>query len=353
MDLLDALPTDAADEPIVPREPAVVVPYSIQLPDELVRKIFEHVVCSSVYTARHLMLVSRWVRTWLITTFYETQNCQTRADLERLLRRPDSILARIRNLRVNIRNDAMMHELFLRAPNVERLAVPIEALSHRQAQPFPDEMAATLREVETVAPDYNSGLDCIIYKPAFSAVTHLRLAYPLVPIVTYLTKGWTERNTPSGEELTVVVLPALTHLAFDATYLYSCQDAQSSVENLVNYCQRIVNARRGTRLGASTTAELQVLALVLAPTYALEADKSLVYIQPRPELRPARPEDRGLYNFRQYLLESGIPGVKVLQTASRKTVGRFSDWKARANGESGFWERIECEGQVGVPRLAA
>jgi len=329
---------DVIDAPPAPRAYPTLVPFTVTLPDELLRHVFEIAATNSKYDAKNIMLVARWVRLWMLHTFFASQRILSKKDLQKLLNRPDSLLAHVRSLRVSFFQQNLMRQLLQRTSGLERLALCHEALvqtrklhSGDNRIAYPDALSKTLREIETTNvgqfgwPSQACGLDHV----AFANVTHARLGIPCVPIIHQLA------------DKTLVVLPSLTHLAFDVS-LYD-EHHRAELEPIVAALRVLVSS--------PARDNLQVLALELAPVPAQHVRTNPIYLRHGiVHLRYHWTGDGIWYDWRRYWLELGLHRTKVVQIPRKQVVSRPADWAARGMGRAGFWERVEKYGQVALPR---
>lgn len=226
-DFLDLIPPRP---PSPPPAASPVQPYSIELPDELLRHIFELAVVANPHTARQLMLASKWVRAWVVRAFYETAFVKARAHLKQLAAQPDRLLAKMRSLWVGLRPSQTVHELLARTPGVINLAI----MPNRGLPQLHDVIPSTmrLREFEVVQmPGRSFNMDMDLSSAAFGALTHLRLGR--------LQKSLLDQLASSDNP----VLPCLTHLAVDSVTVASAD------------CRRI--------LDAPSRVDLQMLVVVI------------------------------------------------------------------------------------------
>lgn len=174
--------------------PPPVQPYAVELPDELLRHIFELAVVLNPHTEPQLMLVSKWVRAWVERAFYEIAFVRGHAHRRQLAARPDHLLAKTRNLWLDLRASQAERELLARMPGVTSLAIGLVTPHLHRLLP----VAMRLRELDGL--DVGSGVTVDLSPTAFDALTHLRLARLFSTTVAQLASS---------------VLPALTHLAVD------------------------------------------------------------------------------------------------------------------------------------------
>jgi len=127
----DPFDINLVDAPPGPRPYTLTVPltpFTVTLPDEILRIVFEMSIFDSQYAANQLMLVARWVQLWLLQTFYTLQRIISKKHLQRLILRPNSLLAHVRSIHVCFYHRKLLRELLERSPNLERLAVCHDAL---------------------------------------------------------------------------------------------------------------------------------------------------------------------------------------------------------------------------------
>jgi len=216
----DPFDVNLVDVPPGPRPYTLIAPltpFTVTLPDKILRIVFEMPIFDSQYAAKQLMLVARWVRLWLLQTFYALQRIVSKKHLQRLLLRPNSLLTHFRSIHVGFYHRKLLCELLERTPNLERLAVCQDALlapstrivnAESKYKPYPDALSSTLRELETTSNGYWSSLGTAVYDlapVAFRNVTHARLGFSYLSMLRQLSD--TEQ----------VILPFLTHLAFDVS----------------------------------------------------------------------------------------------------------------------------------------
>lgn len=179
--------------------PPPVQPYAVELPDELLRHIFELAFDSNPHTARQLMLVSKWVRAWVVRAYYEITFVKARGHLRQLAARPDRLLAKTRCLWIGLSPAQAVRELLARTPGVTSLAMGMPNLPAPLHYVLPS--AVRLRELEILDVGFGVALD--LAAPVFSALTHLRLEQLHTVTVAQLAS-----SVPP-------ILPALTHFAVD------------------------------------------------------------------------------------------------------------------------------------------
>lgn len=292
---------DSFLELVPPHPPSISTefaqPFSVDLPDELLRVIFEAAVVSDMRTSRKLLGTAKWIRDWIARDVFTTQYIRTHGDMHYLFLQPDTTLALVRNLWVNIRSQRLP-ALLARMPHVERLALCISA-ARAYGNPRGSAFAAPmpLREFEFVSPEpglYDPELFLrSLRRPTFR-LTHLRLGY-----LTYSSAYWISYFLPARG----ATLPHLTHLAYDA-------DGAAPL--------RMAAYRE--LLASQNFPVLRVLVVVVPD--AAEA---------------------------QRLLAFGLPRLVVLVDPPGHS--RTRDWKARSDGKPGFWERAEALGVCSASHL--
>lgn len=279
-------------------------PFSVDLPDELLRVIFEAAVVSDMRTARKLLGTAKWIRDWIARDVFTTQYIRRHGDMHYLFLQPDATLALVRNLWVNIRSQRLP-ALLARTPHVERLALCISA-ARKYGNPPGSAFAAPmpLRELEFVSPEPCYQFDegqffRSLHQPTFR-LTHLRLDY-ITATNAYWISHFLEPRGPT--------LPHLTHLAYDADL--------ASPPRMTVYRDL---------LASRNLPALRVFAVVV------------------PDGSEARQHADRLLRFR-------LPRLVVLVDPPNqsRTQSRARDWKARSNGKGGFWERVEVLGEFTSP----
>ncbi|EJD37477.1 hypothetical protein AURDEDRAFT_173450 [Auricularia subglabra TFB-10046 SS5] len=270
-------------------------PRPVDLPYELMRVIFELAVVSDMRTSRRLLATAKWIRAWIARDVFTTQLVRTHRDMNYLFHQSDADLALVRNLWVNIRSQRLPG-LLARMPHVERLALCISA-ARMYGNPPVSVFAAPipLREFEFVAPEPTfllgpSAPYRVLRQPTFR-ITHLRLDF------IHGGNGYSVAEYLHSQAPT---FPHLTHLAYDAFVAYPPK-------------RHIY----GDILASPALPALQVFAIVVS------------------DGRDAQPQvDR--------LLSLHLERLVVLVDPPRQS--RTRDWKARAEGHGGFWERVETLG---------
>lgn len=276
-------------------------PCAVDLPDELLRVIFDAAVDSDMRTSRKLLATAKWIRACIGREVFTTQYIRTHEDVAFLVRQPDTSLALVRNLWVNVRSQRLP-ALLARMPHVERLALSVRA-ARRYGNPCGSAFSAPLplREFEFVSPgpSYVCDADVIYYRlrqPTFR-LTHVRLGYINNGTAHWLAQFFYEDGP---------ALLDLTHLALDAcpeypTWPSVCDALEASV-----------------RLPA-----LRVIAVVV----------------------PAGVKDAQAHM--DIFLGLRVPQLVVLLDPPGHP--RTRDWKARSDGKRGFWERVAALGVAAPP----
>ncbi|KZV83363.1 hypothetical protein EXIGLDRAFT_728451 [Exidia glandulosa HHB12029] len=298
--MLDLVPprSSSPPPPSPPPSPRVVLPYSGDLPDELLRQIFELAVILNRHTAKNFMQVSKWVRAWVIHAFYEIVFVKNDDQIYPLASRPEHLLAKIQSLHNALRLKKHSVEFLQRLPNIKQLALqrlprnhhsrPLEQLLH------PD---VRLREFVLLNVERGSYRSDVHYpfmtfsSPTFSTLTHLRLGHVYKNLVDQLASS------------AVPVLPVLTHLSFDAC----AEDGERAADDY----RRI--------LGAPSRVDLQMLVVVVFP---------------------------GGETHTAQLFALRLSRLVVLMDSAGPLKSRGGEWLAAARGESGFWERAARLGRT-------
>ena len=330
-------------DPQAGSEPTPLVPFTIELPDEVLRTVFEIAVEERRHEAKQLMLVARWVRLWLVQTYFATLRVITKKQVQKLLLRPASLLAHIKALHVGLYHQRLVDKLLESTPYLERLAIRSEAFippstptseAESERSRFADNLQATLRELEIT---FIGQLDTIStavfdFSPtAFNNVTHARLGLPYLSILRQLER----QEDP--------VLPSLTHLAFDVSNVALHLTRTRELGPVIDALQAMVSS--------PARSNLQVLALELEPVTQKHMRNKPVYFRSgRLYVRYYQWGGAWWYDGRRYWLELALPKSKVLQMTKEKAIGRRADWNARGLGRKGFWERVEECGEVALPR---
>ncbi|KZV81631.1 hypothetical protein EXIGLDRAFT_730819 [Exidia glandulosa HHB12029] len=301
--MLDLVPPRS---PSPPRSPRAIIPYAVDMPDELLRQIFELAVISNRYAARNLMQVSKWVRAWVIRAFYEIAFVKSNTEVQTLAKRPDRLLAKVQSLWIGPRLKKPGMEVLARMPNITSLALPQPSPKPVDALLHPD---VRLREL-TLSSYCSALFGSDRYHPLMSfststlcTLTHLRLGHVYENLISQLT---------SSE---VPVLPLLTHLSFDA-YHGDSIPRENGVPG-ARGCRPADEYRR--ILEAPSRIDLQILVVVVFPGEELHTAE---------------------------LLAMRLPRLVVLIETTGPLKSRGGEWLAAARGERGFWERAARDGRT-------
>jgi len=272
-----------------------LVPYT-PLPTELLRPVFEMAALKSRHTTRCLLLVSNWVREWVLRVIFGVTVLRTKcythdvcAKLPRLNR--DFVKQHMTHLAVPVALQRDVLSVLGLMPGLLHLAI-----RHRFANGtrFPENLRLQSLEMLDDQHSRNASLDQFSPRqPAFQHVTHLRLGY---------LDGGIAANLLSLEEGTLVSFPALIHLAFAHSDLPAPCDL-----GLVD-----------RRLRNMDCAQFCLLLFEMRPNLKL----ACMCVT---ECRPACADT--------------IRDSKFCVLVTSPTTGdRLRDWRRRALGEQGFWD---------------
>lgn len=293
--MLDLVPPRS---PSPPPSPRVVLPYAVDLPSELLLRIFELGVISNRHAAKNLMQVSNWVRTSVTSAFYEIAFVKNDDQIWTLAWLPEDSLTKIQSLYIALRLKKHSVKLLQRLPNIKQLALQRLPRNHHSKH-LEQLLHLDVRLREFVL----LNVECASYRsdvhypfmtfssPTFSTLSHLRLGHVYKNLVDQLASS------------DVPVLPLLTHLSFDAC----AEDGERAADDY----RRI--------LGAPSRVDLQILVVVVFP---------------------------GRQSHIAQLFAMRLLRLVVLTDAAGPLKSRGGEWLAAAKGERGFWERAARQGRT-------